>query len=718
MNSISNKKQFNTPNSNKINLDYNENKCELNIDCSKCPKFRNNEIPELRYKKSLNCLECLIIGINSLKDRVENIKFSNSIKIPNSDLKIIFEIQRLIEKLEHWFNDDLKIHCLNCKIKNCELKEINSLNYSNILIHLCLFLHIYANINIEFVQELRYNNLELECCDNLRQDLLKIFARHNQDYFFEIIKNLYDKKLNQEEFLSFIFIGIENFGYEDNSDSYLLNEEYILNEYPLYKINIFSHTSEHEKLYTITESLGEKSTEIYEKIKEELKKDFLSIPFDEITSIGDVIERLYKIAIKELNLRFNNLSLIEINNLALLSSIENVQMKRIFPLLVDNYIEEVYLDGYKNSIYLDHQLYGRCKTNIILTNNEINTLKTIVRISSQKRLDEMNPSIKCTIQNKFFNCRFTVDIEPLQPNKFSLDIRKMNKKVFTLPELIVQDMLSNEIAGFLYFCIINRLNITVVGETSTGKTTLINSLDIIVPKHFRKIYVEEAPESLDLSKFSLHQLKYIVDPAAPESSYSNKSSQINKLLHRNPDIIYLGEILEAEEAHAMFHCLSAGLRGFQTIHARDINSLLNRWQYHFKIDPSCFNDLDIIILLKHENSRRFINEIIEVYYENSKININIIFKFNPIHNNWVNITPFENLKSIKRLTYVENQPIWLKKEINYYTLCFEKINKFNIQDMANQIKIFEKISNYMLNNRNNESDLNYIKFLNDNFVKT
>lgn len=715
MNLVSNKNQFKTRQINKIESDYDNCKYELNVDCTKCPNFKINEIPELRYKKSFICLECLMIGINSSKDIIENIKFSNSIDIPVSDFKIIIEIYKVIEKINQLFNEYFKSHCLNCKQKKCIIKEIELSNKSPVLIYLCLFLRIYANIKIDFLPHLEQSVLNLECIDSLSEELLKISLRHKQDFFFDIIKNLYDKSLNEEEFLSYVFIGVEILKYEENADNYLSKTNYIITEFPLYSINIYCHTIEYENLYTITEKIGEKSREIYEKIKEEIKKKFLSISYEEISNIGDVIQRFYKIAANELNLKFNNLSKNEIHNLSLISSIENVQMRRIFPLLIDNYIEEIYSDGYKNSIYIDHQLYGRCRTNIILTDDEINTLKTIIRISSHKRLDEMNSSIKCTIQNNYFTSRFTVDVEPLQPKKFSLDIRKMNKKVFTLPELISEGMLSVEIAGFLFFCILNRLNITVVGETSTGKTTLINSLDIVVPKHFRKIYVEEAPESLDLSNFGFHQLKYIVDPNAPESSYSNKSCQINRLLHRNPDLIYLGEILDAEEAHAMFHCLSAGLRGFQTIHARDIISLLNRWQYHFKIDPSCFNDLDVIILLKHECSKRFINEIIEVYYEDSQIMVNTIYKYNPDHNDWMNLTPLDNLKLIKRITKFNSQKNLLKKEINFFTLCFEKICQLKIRDIANQVRIFEKISNQLLKSRNNEFDLDYIKLINEIF---
>ena len=69
-------------------------------------------------------------------------------------------------------------------------------------------------------------------------------------------------------------------------------------------------------------------------------------------------------------------------------------------------------------------------------------------------------------------------------------------------------------------------------------------------------------------------------------------------------MIILGEILSKLETVALFHCLSAGLRGFQTTHASSIQGLINRWLIHFQIDKTCLNDLDIIVMMRKIGNKR------------------------------------------------------------------------------------------------------------------
>jgi Flp pilus assembly CpaF family ATPase len=203
--------------------------------------------------------------------------------------------------------------------------------------------------------------------------------------------------------------------------------------------------------------------------------------------------------------------------------------------------------------------------------------------------------------------------------------------------------------------VLKNINITVTGRTDSGKTTLINSLDLLTPKEFRKIYIENAIESLDQLLYGKHQLKFKVNSLSDSIDIQNKKSgQIKKLLHRTPDLIYLGEILTKEECDAMFHCLSVGLRGFQTIHSNDINSLINRFLYHFQIEKSCLNDLDILILMKKDkNGRRKVVSINQIIYENKSLDIMPIFEYEPESDSWLQKTSLISLNSIRKIRRFE-----------------------------------------------------------------
>jgi len=233
---------------------------------------------------------------------------------------------------------------------------------------------------------------------------------------------------------------------------------------------------------------------------------------------------------------------------------------------------------------------------------------------------------------------------------------------------------------------------------------LINSIDLLAPSHFRKIYIEESPESLDQGFSPNHQLKYLVDPA-----YSNTSKiqEIYRLLHRNPDLVYLGEILTKEEAHAMFHCLSAGLRGFQTIHARDIDSLVNRWRYHFNIDPACYNDLDIVILLKRFSSKRYIAEVVELTFSNETITSRPIFRFDPETSTWSKMPKIELLHTFQRKILSKKEIQLIYDQLAFYETIFTSLSKEEEWDVSQHVKYFHSLYNKIEILKKNNAKINW-----------
>jgi len=289
-----------------------------------------------------------------------------------------------------------------------------------------------------------------------------------------------------------------------------------------------------------------------------------------------------------------------------------------------------------------------------------------------------------------------VDVKPVHLSNFALDIRKLNKNILNIQDLLQNKTLNPHMAAFLYFAILKRKNITVTGETDTGKTTLINALDLLTPKEFRKIYVENVEESLNQSKFFRHQLKYKVDSLEESINQKfSKQNQIKKLLHRTPDIIYLGEILTKGEAEAMFHCLAAGLRGFQTIHSKDVDSLINRIIYHFKIHPSCLHDLDLIIMMKKYRDKRRIFSISKINPNFEKTIHKMLFKYKPEIKQWNSLKELYDsnvITQLKQHEYINNE--MFREIIEIYSDIFEILSKIDKISNMELIQLFDMISFY------------------------
>jgi len=404
-----------------------------------------------------------------------------------------------------------------------------------------------------------------------------------------------------------------------------------------------------------------------------------------------------------------NLHMDMLEKAAQLAAYKSLHIARIMPLLLDENVEEIFLDNPADFIYLDHRRWGRCRSNLNLSRREIIAIETRLRASSGSRLDFATPSLKAELSAESFQTRFSVDIYPLAVDGFHLDIRKLRKRYFTLPELVENGTLTSEAAAYLYFCLIRKRNITVIGEPGAGKTTLINALDLTTPPEWRKITVEDVVESIAQTSLGNHQTRLKVEPFESFHHKSRKKSmEIIKLLHRAPDWIYLGEIQTAEHSKAMFHALSTGLRGLQTCHAASPEQAIIRWVIHHEVPSVCMFDLDILIhikklMLKGYETRKVVricevkppdstDEAHEVNLAISSVGLQDIFSWNPARGTLERscdlfTTPV--LQRIKRLEFLDKEHF--DREINAYKFLFEELARNRIFDVDKVTRIFHKL---------------------------
>lgn len=387
-----------------------------------------------------------------------------------------------------------------------------------------------------------------------------------------------------------------------------------------YQIKIYESAGNYtsEALYTYT-TLAESSPfgEIIESISKNLsgiatieevnKKNSLDSSFYTLQELLNTRKVVVKNYIHQQYPEF--ITMKEIDELVDLACYKLVGIYKIAPFLMDEHIEEFYLDCPNTCIYLDHRKWGRCKTYIVLSEDDLERIKTRLRYESGLLLDESNPSIKTELITDRFHVRASVDIFPLAADGLHLDVRKLKRKAFTLPELIANGTLSVEIATYLYFALLRRRNITVIGEPNSGKTTLVNALDLITPPEWRKITIEDVIESVPQHHYDKHQVRLQVIPFEGENKSRSKSKEIVKLLHRSPDYVFLGEIQTKEHSNAVFHALTAGLHLIQTCHASSPENLIVRWVEHHGIAPINLLTLDLIIFMRAYHNEKLIRKL-------------------------------------------------------------------------------------------------------------
>ena len=677
------------------------------VDCSECSDLIENKFTHEK------CISCVLKGLylrrnkdirNSSVNIHENIIKPSQIILFLNYFKKIKYIKKIWRKIEI-------IGKNNCRYQefNCRIESINKtfLSFIDNFIFDPISVFNFIDEKKEDLSVHKYFSIECQKCSRKIVNLLEVLlSTLNKlqiiQYYKEFLGNCHHSKELINFYEKYIFslplVSKRNQVIDKSlriSPGELI-ESYNIGKNQIFQISIFDVSNEYEKNYLVHYAFESPVDENYFiKVVNDAKNNLDLIEFNEIIPLEKLISVYKDKVLIYLDLKYK-LSHREKEKIAYIAALYKLNLEKIFPLLVDDLIEEIFLDSPNEKIYINHQKFGRCRTEIEFDLNDIERLKTFLRIYSGKRLDYSNPSIKVVIKNKYFYCRFAIDVEPIQINNFALDIRKLNKNILTIQDLLKNGTLNPTIASFLYILILRRVNITVTGETDTGKTTLINALDLLTPKEFRKIYVENVIESLNQSEYGRHQLKYKVDSLQGQPNrHLSKQAQIKKLLHRTPDIIYLGEILTKDEAEAMFHCLAAGLRGFQTIHSNSIDSLINRIVYHFKIDKSCLRDLGLIILMKKNREKRFVYSISEIRENLNDLSeaYSLLFKFDPHLKKWDALRNLYDSKIVNLLRRYED----LRKEkfeilFFLYRDIFDTLLKIKKLKINKLIEFFDQIS--------------------------
>jgi pilus assembly protein CpaF len=274
-------------------------------------------------------------------------------------------------------------------------------------------------------------------------------------------------------------------------------------------------------------------------------------------------------------------------------------LEKIGPLLIDDQIDEIYVDSSHKALYIDHSRHGRCNTVIKLTKEEIESFVHRVALENDFSLTQSNPTMKADFISPLFHTRVTVDIPPLIIEDIHIDIRKFHPTQLRLPDLVKIGSMTGAQADFLRFLIQNQTSLSIIGPPNSGKTTLQNALIEYIPSHFRLLSIEDVLESTTSRYGNVVRFRLGYDPH--EGHLISKSMEVQKILHRSPDFINLGEISLKDHFTAFLNVLSVGIPSIQTIHGKDPKFLLQRLKdiYHVPLEllqtsiPHVFIELDV-----------------------------------------------------------------------------------------------------------------------------
>ncbi len=341
-------------------------------------------------------------------------------------------------------------------------------------------------------------------------------------------------------------------------------------------------------------------------------------------------ERLVEVIMQEVSPLLSQIQdMKRLREVSELVAYECIGLSRFYALATDNMVTEFFCDSKFTPIYLDHMSFGRCETEIFLTERERDAIETHLDTFGGYSLDFRTPSLKHDIEVSGKRLRVSLDLEPLAVYGFSLDVRRLDPSGLRIGQLISMRTLTAEAASFLIAWAELGGNICIVGETGSGKTTLMNAIDRELNPKLRRVYIEDAVETPDLLKEGYHQLKLRVEPYDKARNIRTKEFESVKMLHRSPDMMILSEIQSEEHSKALFSSLESGIRGLQTFHGSSPEQALRRWRLLHGISEIALQDLGLLVQMSRPDRlkpTRLVSRISQVSLQDGEPSLVDIFQ--------------------------------------------------------------------------------------------
>jgi len=243
---------------------------------------------------------------------------------------------------------------------------------------------------------------------------------------------------------------------------------------------------------------------------------------------------------------------------------------KVDPLLKDSYIEDVHINGPGKPVYVWHSRYEHLRTNIVLTEEELDRL--IIRISQRvrKNVNSANPILEGLLPE---GLRVELGLREVSPMGPMVTVRKFRSIPFTIVDLVKMNVISPDAVAYLWLLMEYGNNVVIIGPTGAGKTTLLNALLYLLRPDVRIVTVEDTRE---LNLFHEQWVALVTRESDTPGVRNVDMYDLVKISMRiRPDYLIIGE-LRGSESYVFFQALASGHTGLTTLHAGSVASAVRR----------------------------------------------------------------------------------------------------------------------------------------------
>lgn len=267
----------------------------------------------------------------------------------------------------------------------------------------------------------------------------------------------------------------------------------------------------------------------------------------------------------------------------------------LLPYIQDPEITDINFNG--TDVWVEHLAKGIYRIPVTLTEEFVNHFS--VRISN----------VVSGQFNKFSNVleaeTDTLRISIIHPSVtntgYSVSIRKTPAVMrLTKEKILTGKYCSQEVLGFLIYCIKAKMNMVFCGRPGAGKTELLKFLTQYIPREEKVMTIED---NLEIHYREINPGANCVELKVDEDLFPYTKA-IKTALRQNPQWVLLSEARSVEVKY-LLECFSTGLHGLTTLHTDDarkipdrIKSMLQDTYAAEKLENDIYSFVNIGVLLQ------------------------------------------------------------------------------------------------------------------------
>ena len=244
-------------------------------------------------------------------------------------------------------------------------------------------------------------------------------------------------------------------------------------------------------------------------------------------------------------------------------------------MLKDSHIEDISCDGIDVPVFIYHNVHKNIETNVTFGEEYLNSFVIQLVQRGGKHISIGSPMVNATLPD---GSRLQATLgKEVTTRGSSFTIRRFKEDPFTPIDMLNFKTCSSEMLAYLWLAIENNKSMILAGGTASGKTSALNAVSMFVPPIAKVVSIEDTRE------LTLHHENWIAGVTREAIIAHEGVGEISMFellkaaLRQRPEYILVGEVRGAE-ALTLFQAMSTGHTTYSTMHASDIETLLNRLQ--------------------------------------------------------------------------------------------------------------------------------------------